>query len=155
WLTRAEKTLIAENLQTDRGPPPAQGDRSAVKAALLAPAAWACGLIYACYGVAFYGVVFWLPTIVKATGVDNPLVIGFLTTIPWGVSVIVMIALAAYADRKQNSRKLLIALTVITAAGFALMLAAHSTAVSLLALTIAMAGIMASLPVFWNLPTRL
>lgn len=155
WLSREEKTRIAENLHRDRGAPADTGDKGAVRAALLAPAAWACALIYACYGVAFYGVVFWLPTIVKATGVDDPLTLGFLTAIPWAASVVAMIALATHADKKQNSRKVLIALTVVTAAGFALMLAAGTTAVSLLALTIAMAGIMASLPVFWNLPTRL
>lgn len=155
WLTREEKALIATNLQKDRGALPETGDKGAVKAALLAPAAWGCALIYACYGIAFYGVVFWLPTIVKATGVDDPLVLGFLTAIPWAASVVVMIVLAAYADKKQNSRKVLTALTVITSLGFALMLVANTTAVSLLALTIAMAGIMASLPVFWNLPTRL
>ena len=154
WLTHHEKALIARVLQKEYSAP--QSDKDGVlKTVLLSPAAWGLSFIYACYGVAFYGVVFWLPTIVKATGVNDPLMIGLLTAIPWGVSVVVMLVLASYADRKQNSRKVLVALSVVSAAGFALTLAANSTAISLLGLTIAMAGNMASLPILWNLPTRL
>ena len=165
WLTPSEKDLIArqlrdenekvENGQGENGRARQASESAALKAVLTSLPVWGLCSIYACYGAAFFGVVFWLPTIIKATGVDDPFAIGLLTAIPWGTSVVGMIAIAAYVDRKQNSRKVLMVLSVMSAAGFLLTLVAGSTAVSLLALTIAMLGIMAALPIFWNLPTRL
>lgn len=155
WLTAAEKRQLTGQLHHDALSAPHGGQSAAISTVLTSLPVWGLALIYTCFGVAFYGTVFWLPTIIKGTGINDPLTIGLLTAIPWGVSVIGMVTIAAYADRKQNSRKVLIFLSLMSSAGFGLLLASHSTAVSLLALTIAMVGIMAALPVFWNFPTRL
>ena len=155
WLTVEEKSQVTRRLHQDGLSAPHGGQSAAMSAVLTSLPVWGLALIYTCFGVAFYGTVFWLPTIVKGTGINDPLTIGLLTAIPWGVSVVGMVTVAAYTDKKQNSRRVLIFLSLLSAAGFSLLLASHDTAVSLLALTIAMFGIMAALPVFWNFPTRL
>ena len=64
----------------------------------------------------------------------------------WGVG--------AYVDRRQNTRPVLMALSVAAAAGWAASpWVADSVSASMAVLSIAMFGLMASLPVFWNLPT--
>ncbi len=155
WLKAEEKAMVAHQLREDALAAPHGGEGATVSSVVKSLPVWGLSLIYTCYGMAFFGIVFWLPTIIKGTGVDDPLTIGLLTAIPWGVSVVGMITVAAYTDKKQNSRQVLIALALLSAAGFSLALMANSTAVALLAMTIAMFGVMASMPVFWNFPTRL
>ncbi len=155
WLSEDEKRLLTRTLDQESRLVIDTGERSALARVLSSPAAWGISLTYFCYGVAFYGIVFWLPTMIKGSGVEDPLTIGLLTAIPWGVSIIVMIALASYAGRRGNSRRVMVALSVVSAGGFALMLAAGSGMIALVGLVIAMSTNMASLPLLWNLPTRL
>ena len=155
WMTAEERGLVISQLRNDTLAAAHGGQGAAVSSVVKSLPVWGLSLIYLCYGMAFFGVVFWLPTIIKGTGINDPLTIGLLTAIPWGVAVVGMISVAAYTDKKQNSRQVLIALALLSAAGFSLTLISHSTALSLLAMTIAMFGMMASFPVFWNFPTRL
>lgn len=104
--------------------------------------------------MSFFGFVFWLPTIIKSSGVADPLSIGLISAIPWGVAIVAMWGVGAYVDRRQNTRPVLMALSVAAAAGWAASpWVADSVSASMAVLSIAMFGLMASLPVFWNLPT--
>jgi MFS family permease len=152
WLSPAERARIAMLLVgEDAGVAHARP-----LSALVHPRVLALSLVYACYGVSFFGLVFWLPTIVQASGVRDPLAIGLLSAVPWLAGVLAMLAAGAYVDRKGRMRAVLVALAVISAVGWGLSPAARSSPVAAIALcALATAGSMASLPVFWNLPTAL
>jgi MFS family permease len=150
WLSAEEKTQLSELLS--------QESRAHVelplREVLRGPKVWLLSGIYGCYGISFFGFVFWLPTIVKAAGVSNPLSIGLLTSIPWTIAVIAMFFIASQVDRKQNTLPVLVVLSVLAAVGWALSPAVSSSVgLSMAVLSIAMFGLMSSLPVFWNLPT--
>lgn len=150
WLSQTEKDLLARTLAADVG----DSARAPLREALKSSRSWLLSAIYGCYGVSFFGFVSWLPTIVKSAGVQSPLHIGLLTAIPWTVAVIAMFFVAAQVDRRQNTLPVLMALSILAAAGWVVSPAvSHSVGLSLAALSLAMFGLMASLPVFWNLPT--
>lgn len=150
WLTPAETQRLAALIAAERR----QVDDAPVRHTLRGARVWLLSAIYACYGMSFFGFVFWLPTIIKSSGVDDPLSIGLLSAIPWAVAIIAMCGVGAYVDRRQNTRPVLMALSLVAAAGWAASpWVADSTAWSMAVLSVSMFGLMASLPVFWNLPT--
>jgi hypothetical protein len=62
------------------------------------------GFIYFCVASSIYIISFWLPTIVKQTGVSDPFRIGLLTAIPYTAAIIAMIAVNTNSDRLRERR---------------------------------------------------
>ncbi|MGC1303313.1 MAG: MFS transporter [Caulobacteraceae bacterium] len=152
WLNPAERARIATLVTTEH----ASASDASLLRALSHPRVLALGLVYACYGVSFFGLVFWLPTIVQASGVADPLAIGLLSALPWMAGVAAMLVAGAYVDRRGRTRAVLVGLALISALGWGLSPWARGhvgTAILLCAL--ATAGAMGSLPVFWNLPAAM
>ncbi|MFT0172602.1 MFS transporter [Paraburkholderia mimosarum] len=149
FLSQGEKQLLAARIAEER----TTVDDVPVRSLLLSPRLWIFSALYASYGMSFFGFVFWLPTIIKSSGVKDPLSIGLLSAIPWAVAVIAMFMVAAWVDRRQNPRPALIVLSLLAAIGWVASPAVSgSVPLSLAVLSLAMFGLMASLPVFWNLP---
>lgn len=150
WLSAAEKQHLSALIAGDRS---TTSEVSAGRV-LLSARVWILSGIYGCYGMSFFGFVFWLPTIIKSSGVKDPLSIGLLSAIPWAVATVAMFFVAAHVDRRQNTRGTLMLLSLLATLGWAASpFVVNSVALSMAVLSLAMFGLMASLPVFWNLPT--
>jgi MFS family permease len=150
WLTPEEKALLAADLVRDAGPQ-AQGT---FVDAFRDPRVWIACLIYFCAMTGLYGISFWLPTIIKELGVQQPLQIGLVTAIPYSVAAVGMVFVGHSADRR-NERRWHVALPAAAGAwGLALsvLLAAHGVA-AIVALSFAAFGIFTTPPLFWSLPT--
>jgi hypothetical protein len=106
--------------------------------------------------MASYGIGFWLPQILSETSSKDPWVIGLLSMIPWGVGAIAMIAVGRHSDA-TGERCWHVSLSGLTAfIGFAFSAIPHMPpAFGLAALTVATAGVMASIGTFWSLPAAL
>ncbi|TIQ75443.1 MFS transporter, partial [Mesorhizobium sp.] len=63
------------------------------------PRIWLMCLIYFCFVMGQYGLTFWMPTLVKATGVAGNLNIGLISAIPFICAVIAMNFFGRSADR--------------------------------------------------------
>jgi MFS family permease len=150
WLSDEEKALLARNIQAE--------DRHKRQVRVLD--AFKSGKVYALCAIYFtlmiglYGISFWLPTIVKAFGVQGYLRVGLITAIPYAVAVIGMILLSRHSDR-TGERRLHYVLNV-TAGGIGLILsgvfAAHP-ALAILFLSIGTLGVIGSMPLFWPIPS--
>ena len=107
-----------------------------------------------CIVCGIYIVSFWLPTIIRQTGVANPPTIGLLTSVPYIVAVIAMIAVCAHADRTKEHRWHTALPAVACAVGLVLTGAATgNTLVALIGLTLAAAGSSTAQASFWTLPS--
>lgn len=152
WLSASEKAVLIRNIaaeeQRKEDPP--------IRAALMRPRVWAMALIYFSFVMGLYGVGFWMPTLIKSTGVQSPLAIGLLTAVPNLFAVIGMILIARNSDR-HCERRWHVALPALCGALGLLLSAIWSgnTVLALLALTLANIGICTVLPLFWSLPTAL
>src|SRR5476651_881804 len=82
WLTAEEKSLLSANLQKE-----ATHKTARFGSAVRDPRVWLLVAILLTFNPGFYGLAFWLPSIIKATGVQDPLHIGLLTAIPYGVAI--------------------------------------------------------------------
>ena len=117
---------------------------------------WLLAFVYFTVVSGLYGVSFWLPTIIKAMGVSDPLRVGFVSAVPWAFGVVAMILVARDADKRQEYRWHTAAASLAGAAGLLISVAFHADVLLAMAgLTLCTMGIMSALPVFWSNPTAL
>jgi MFS transporter, ACS family, tartrate transporter len=122
-----------------------------VKEALFNPRVLAIALIYFGANATNYGLSFFLPQIVKSFGLTN-LQTGFVTSLPYIVGVISMVAWGRHSDRKLE-RKWHIAIALLVAAGgIAASAGLDNPVLKMVALSVAGFGIFGCLPVIWTLP---
>jgi predicted MFS family arabinose efflux permease len=110
--------------------------------------------IYFCCVMGQYGITFWLPTLLAATGHNSPLMIGMLSALPYGAAVLTMILVSRHSDITGERRWHLAAPLLVGAAALASApLVGGQFALTLSALTVAAAATLTATPLFWNLPT--
>ena len=149
WLSPDEKRLLRDAVQRDNAQTPSHSFGQAVRSAKV----WILGLMYFGVVTGLYGISFWLPTLIKATGVASALDIGLLSAIPYVVATVSMILVGRSADRRRERRWHFMVPAVV--GGIGLILSAtfsHNTMFAIAALTLAAAGVISSLPLFWTFP---
>ncbi len=150
WLSADERNLLIRNIAADSE----HKEEESVFKVMSSGRVWLCAAIYFSYVMGLYGVSFFLPTIIEAMGYKDPLDIGLVSVIPYSVSVIVMLTVAKSADRSRERRWHVAIPGLVGAAGLALsVVLAKDSALAIAALTLGLSGIMATLPLFWSLPT--
>ena len=152
WLTLEERELIARDIAAEESRK-ADGSLGSV---LGNGKVWLLAFVYFAVVSGLYGVSFWLPTIIKAMGVADPLRVGFISAIPWAFGVVAMILVARSADRHLEHRWHTALSCVAGAVGLLVSVAFHSDVMlSMAGLTLCTMGIMSALPVFWSNPTAI
>lgn len=150
WLTDEERTLLERNVAAEE----AEKHDMPIATVLSSGRVWLMSLIYFSFVMGLYGVSFWLPTIIKATGVTDTLTIGLLSAIPFAAAVVAMVLVARSADRLRERRWHVALPALLGAIGLVLSVVwAHNTLLAMTGLTLATMGILTTLPLFWSLPT--
>ncbi|WP_246375245.1 MFS transporter [Gluconacetobacter takamatsuzukensis] len=151
WLAPEERAAVGEALRRDRLAQP-QKLADSFGAVLRNPAVWMLGLLYFCIQAGVYAINFWLPTIIRSSGIHDAATIGWLSAVPYVGASLFMIVMGRSADRMRE-RRWHLAVPLLMAAG-GLALAARfpdSMPIALGALTVATAGALTGLPMFWPL----
>ncbi|SDJ05527.1 D-galactonate transporter [Variovorax sp. OV700] len=152
WLDPDEKRLLQREVERDQAHG-AKGPHS-VAAVFRDARVWWMALIYFAFVMGQYALTFWLPTLVKATGVKGNLHIGLLSAIPFICAIVAMNLFGRSADRRQERRWHLIVPALMGAIGFTVAASyTQNTVVSLAFLSLAAAGVLTCAPLFWSLPT--
>lgn len=150
WLTAAEAETVVQAVET-RGT--ARTDLPLGQVARM-PVLWAMMAIWFLMVIGVYGINFWLPTLVHASGVQGSLAIGLYSAVPYVGCALGMVTASAYAERKGCKRAMMVGTSII--GGLALVASARwgagHLAVTLVTMTIAMAGAMTASALFWSLP---
>jgi len=66
---------------------------------------WALCFIYFTLMIGLYEIAFWLPTIVKAFGIQGYFGVGLITAIPYAVCVVGMIIISRHSDKTGERRR--------------------------------------------------
>jgi sugar phosphate permease len=150
WLTREEAEIVASDIAQEAERNQSHlGFSSAFKSKLV----WQLSAAYFCIVSAVYVLIFWLPTLIKQHGINDPVQIGWLTAIPYFVAVVVSIMNNAHADSVRERRWHTAIPCLITAAGLALSwLNFDSLAITMLILTVAAAAASTTQAAFWSVP---
>jgi D-galactonate transporter len=150
WLSSSEKRLLRANVDREA----CQAEHNFL-AAVRQPGTALLALIYMFMLMGLYGLTFWMPQLIKNTGITNPLNIGLLTAIPYAAAGVAMLLIGASSDR-SGERRWHLGLTVAVG-GLGYICSAYfgaSTGLAMAALTVAAVGVIGCLPVFWTLPPK-
>jgi D-galactonate transporter len=150
WLSDDEKALLKHNVERDRSK---TTEHVSVHAFISDRRLWLMAAIYFCVVLGQYGLTFWLPTIIRRTGVADPLWVGILTAIPYICAIVALPILGGSADKRRERRFHLAIPMLVSAAAFATLPALGSVGPSIVCVSVAAAGILASSSLFWALPT--
>ena len=150
WLSNDEKALIERDLADDK-----KGKQEFSLGRLFSNGkVWLLSLIYFAFIMGLYGVSFWLPQLIKNTGVKDVLDVGFLTAIPYGIAAVTMVLMARSSDASGERRWHTAFAAVLGCCGLVVSaIYGDNTVVAMIALSVATAGILSTLPLFWALPT--
>lgn len=152
WLTADEKQLLTREIEQDQKQTGTQ--KHSLRAVFSDKRVWWMCLIYFAFVAGQYGLTFWMPTLIKSTGVTGAFNIGLLSAIPFICAIIVMNLLGHSADKRRERRWHLIVPALAGAVGFTAAASfADSTVISLICLSMAAAGVLTCAPLFWSLPT--
>ena len=150
WLSAEEKALLARNLLAEEKTKAESKLIDAFKSGKV----WVLCIIYFTLMVGLYGIAFWLPTIVKAFGINGYLKVGLVTAIPYAVCVIGMIILSRHSDKTGERRLHYVWNAFAGAIGLILSgVFASNPVLAIIFLSIGTLGVIGSMPLFWPLPS--
>ncbi|WP_293380262.1 MFS transporter [Phenylobacterium sp.] len=151
WLSAPEKAWLTQTLEAEQA---YRHGRYGSGLAQLAtdPRVWLLCLAYFGVEIGLYGVIFWLPQILRTAGVADGLV-GYLVAVPYGVAALAMVWWCRRSDRAKERVWHIAAASLVGALGLAgSAFLAPSPALAIVAITLGAVGTLAILPVFWTLP---
>ncbi|MDC4282050.1 MFS transporter [Acinetobacter baumannii] len=152
WLTQDEKNLVKQELAQDNQH---KEGHASVKEFIADKRLWLLAGIYFCVVMGQYAITFWLPTLIRNSGISDNWHIGLLTSLPYMCAVVVMILAGRSGDHFQERRwHLIIPMCAgAIALTFATLFASNLT-LSLICLCIAASGVLTASSLFWMLPTN-
>jgi predicted MFS family arabinose efflux permease len=152
WLNDEEKDLLERNLQAEE----AGKEDLPWAGVFFNPRLILFAAIYFCSTMGLYGTGFWIPQLIKNTGVKDPLFVGLLTAIPYGFGAMAMVLLGRSSDRSEERRRHFAFASFMAAAGIVISnLFRQNTLIAMGGLTLATMGILATFPLFWPMPTEM
>jgi ACS family tartrate transporter-like MFS transporter len=149
WLSQAERDCVIARLGQEKR----VRSISTLKSAFTDLRVWLLSGIYLGFSIGSYGVLIWLPMIIKQAGFPD-FEVGLLTAIPYLFSVIGMMVWATYVDRYGRRVANVIITCLLGALGFFVAIESGSLQVSMLGLSLALVGVNAARAVFWAIPPR-
>ncbi|MDR5758928.1 MFS transporter [Caballeronia sp. LZ035] len=151
WLNADERRLLHHDIEQDRE---GKIEHASVGTLLTDPRIWRLSAIYLSYTMGLYGLAFWMPTLVRASGVTSAWQVGLITALPYACAVVSMLTFGTVADRSGRTRGCVALALALGAVGLAGSVpAAHQAVPLVILLCVAACGILSAPPVFWKLPT--
>jgi D-galactonate transporter len=152
WLSEAEKQLLENPLKQEE----LHKENIPLAQVFVDHRLILFSLVYFCCAMGLYGTGFWIPQLIKNTGVKDPLYIGLLTAIPYGCGAVAMILFGRSSDRLGERRVHFTVASLLGAVGIVTSnLFRENTLVAMIGLSIATVGILATFPLFWPMPTAM
>lgn len=151
WLSLSEKSLLTKALAEE----PKSGEVHSFAAAIREPATIILSFIYLFLACGIYGLVFWMPQLIKTAGTNDTFAIGLLTSIPYVVAAAGIVMIGRNSDRTGERRWHLGLCALMGALGYLLCgIFSTNSIMLIIGLSIAATGIISALGLFWILPPR-
>jgi sugar phosphate permease len=155
WLSEDERKLIQQNLADDEAAKNPAGLKHKFTDIFRDGRVWALSFAYLCGVMGFYGVNFWMPTIIQEFGIDktNYLEVGLLSMIPWGSAAVIMVLVGTHSDKTGERYWHTINSYLVAALGLlGLALVGHAPVLSIICLIMITSGLLSGIVVMWSLP---
>lgn len=150
FLSADEKAWLQESLARENS---AKADHGSVWQVLWDMRVLGLSLVYTLILTALYGVIYWIPTVVRAfgvTGTQN----GLLSALPWMVAAVLLLIVPSRIRKHETALASMAVLSVVGVVAFLTSTMASNNALRLLGMVIGTPCISLLLPSFWTLPSR-
>jgi MFS transporter, ACS family, tartrate transporter len=151
WLTAEERDWLQGRLDSESRQVESAGRMTLMKA-LADPRVVALSMIYLMSVTANYGIVFFMPQIIKGIGLSN-MMTGVVSSLPYIVGTVGLIAWGWSSDRHNERRWHLIVASTVGAIGLAFAAWSGASYWALLGMSAATIGIYGSRAAFWPMPS--
>lgn len=149
WLSAEQKSLLEREIAKDAG----NFEVHSASGAFKNKRVWILSAGYFGIIMGLYGIGFWLPSLIKASGVTDAFDVGLLTMIPYGAAAIAMVLIGRSSDRLKERRWHVALPAMIGAVGLAMStFFPHNIVLAVVSLTFATVGILGALCQFWSIP---
>jgi ACS family tartrate transporter-like MFS transporter len=152
WLTAAQRQWISQELEREK--PLSQPSTSIGQALRSRTMLLLCSAAFLQYFIG-YGVIFWLPTILKHQSGFSDLRVGLFGAVPYVVALVAMLFIGWHSDKRRERRWHAAFPLFIGAAGFLFLISLPSSNVMTILLLSVTCVPVAFLPVFWAIPTEI
>jgi MFS transporter, ACS family, tartrate transporter len=151
WLAEDEKNWLQARIEGENREVESAG-RLTLMRALGDPRVVALSMIYLMSVTANYGIVFFMPQIIKGIGLSN-MMTGLVSSVPYIIGTIGLIAWGWSSDRNKERRWHLIVASTLGAVGLAFAGWSGASYWALLGMSAATVGIYGSRAAFWPMPS--
>ncbi len=155
WLTEEQRSWLQDRLDSE------QAQREAVRRLSLGqafanPKMWLLTLAYVGVNMSAYGLVFFLPLIVKGIGVSTDW-IGLVSALPYMCAFVAMIYWGYHSDLHGERTWHVAGACLLTAAGLAAcgLIGTDYPAITMIAICCAAMGLQSFFPTFWSIPSAM
>ncbi|EJD6399192.1 MFS transporter [Providencia rettgeri] len=156
WLTDEEKLVIQNDLKIDEEQKKKNSDgktASSLIELLKNKYVWLLSLIFFSFNIGYYGINFWLPSIIKSSGITDDLSIGFIAALPYLFGSIFMLWNSYHSDLKKERRWHIAIPAILGSIGLVFSsLNEGSTIAMMFWICIAISGTLALIPTYMSLP---
>jgi MFS family permease len=152
WLAEDEKAWLHRELAAEAAAKERASGHMSLRLGLTNPRVLLITLLCFFLVSGNFGVVFWMPQIIKALGDLTIMQVGLLTMVPYAAAVVAMVWWGRHSDRTGDRKWHLAIAAVVGAAGLAVSAVPGHPVVSFVALCVAAAGIWSMFGVFWAVP---
>jgi MFS transporter, ACS family, tartrate transporter len=150
WLNAQEKLWLSQNA-ANRQETARRNDWTVLRQ----PLVWASALLWFCLLAGSYGIIFWLPQMVKSMTSLTPFEIGLVNALPWIANAFGIYVGATHSDRTGERFWHIAIPAALMAAAIVSAAALGASIPGLAALLIAGLCLGAAQGAFWALPTRM
>lgn len=149
WLSPADKETLKRNLANETH----QAEVHSMFGAFRNRRVWVMCAGYFGFMMGLYGISFWLPSLIKSSGIQSAPTVALLTTIPYACATLAMVLTGRSADKHRERRWHAAVPALLGGLGLVLStLTVGNPMVALIFLSLATMGIITGLCQFWCLP---
>lgn len=154
WLTTEQADWLEAELAAERAQIEKQGQFKMIDC-ILDLRVWLLAILFGCALVGIYGMLMWLPQIIKSMGNLSNIEVGFLSAVPPLLGVIGTILVSRSSDKSGDRKFHLAAVYLLAAAGMLVSAYAQNPILAYAALCVAGFGLNSGNPLFWSINASL
>ncbi|MBU9477680.1 MFS transporter [Burkholderia multivorans] len=151
WLSIDEKAYLS--VQIPDGAQHAAEELRQLPGVLRNPIAWILSFLYFATVIGFWTVTYFLPKIVQERFRVDAIDAGFIAAIPWVAAAVAIVVVSRTSARTGDRRWHMLLLLGVAGAGLFLSAAVSSPYLALIGLCLGAAGMQATVPLFWTMPS--
>ncbi|WP_042337064.1 MFS transporter [Bradyrhizobium sp. DOA9] len=150
WLGKDERLIVEEGVETSRR----LAHTHAIGDMLRSPRTLLMAAVYFLLLLGNYGIAFWMPQIIKGSGIADPVAIGWLAAVPSLCAFVAMPLFSRLSD--AGGRKWYLVVGGLTAAIGLVITSLNSTntTLAIVGLALTASGVLGCIPVFWAYAAR-